>query len=320
MIPELAGLAAAAIALPYLLSLRRASPPAAIAVWLAALVLRAVAGMMIALLIATYLPTSEAFGVLTHWCWHTVLPFVATHLGFSGHALGHAAAVFPELLVVSSVLSAFVAVLGAARAVRRALRARALGAGPMGSVIVGGPTVVVAAAGLARPKVIVSAGALTLLDDAELAASLEHERGHIARRHRFILLLGETCRALGLLVPGGRAAVAELAFHVERDADAYALHRAHDRLALASAICKAATTSASGAALTGLSHDGSITGRVRLLMDGGSSGRRGPERARTLAAAVVACLALAVAVALPPVAAASMTASARPATAQTCPA
>ncbi len=34
--------------------------------------------------------------------------------------------------------------------------------------------------------------------------------------------------------------MSELAFHLERDADQWALSRRHDRLALASAICKAA--------------------------------------------------------------------------------
>jgi beta-lactamase regulating signal transducer with metallopeptidase domain len=90
--------------------------------------------------------------------------------------------------------------------------------------------------------VIVSAGALTQLDDEELAAGLEHERGHIARRHRYILVGAELCRAVAWLIPGSRRAVDQLAFHLERDADRWALRRRHDRLALASAICKAATT------------------------------------------------------------------------------
>ena len=49
----------------------------------------------------------------------------------------------------------------------------------------------VAAAGLRRPRVLVSAGALLALDDDELEASLEHERGHIARRHRYVLVVSE---------------------------------------------------------------------------------------------------------------------------------
>ena len=73
----------------------------------------------------------------------------------------------------------------------------------------------------------------------ELAAGLDHERGHIARRHRFVLLFAELCRAPARLVPGTRHAVREVRFHLERDADRWALARRHDPYALAGAICKA---------------------------------------------------------------------------------
>jgi hypothetical protein len=99
--------------------------------------------------------------------------------------------------------------------------------------------VMLAAAGLARPKVLVSAGALIVLDDEELAAGLDHEHGHIARRHRFLLVFAELCGGIGRAVPGRRRALRELAFHLERDADHWALRRRNDRYALASAICKA---------------------------------------------------------------------------------
>ncbi|MHB1568376.1 MAG: M56 family metallopeptidase [Solirubrobacteraceae bacterium] len=306
------------LALPHLLPLHRVKPTSAIALWLGALVLRAVSGIVIVILFILDFPASELFRLLTQWCWHAVLPFVRAHLGLSGHSLGDDATIIPAVAVTASTLSAGWALFAAARGVRVLLRRRTLGAGPMGSVIVGGPDVVVAAAGLARPKVIVSAGALTLLDDAELAASLEHERGHIARSHRFILACAAICRALGRLVPGGRIAVAELAFHVERDADAYALARAHDRTALASAIRKAAPLRSPTAALNHLADGRSVASRLRLLGD--SAPRR---RSRDLlvggAVTVMAALALWLAVTTPALATAGMrTLAAQPV--QKCPA
>lgn len=316
MIVALAGAVAMAIALPHLPGLRRVAPPVAIALWLGALGLRAATGIAVVVLVANYLPASGALAILTHWCWRTVVPLLSAHLGLSGNEVGHAAAILPAVLVTMSFLSSAWAVLRAAGAVRRVLRRRVLGAGPMGSLIVGGAGVRIAAAGLARPKVIVSAGALVHLDDAELAASLAHERGHIARRHRFALLWGQLCQALGRPLPGGGRALAELAFHVERDADAYAIAHAHDRGALAGAICKAASTDLSAGTWRTSGARRSVADRVRLLTDG-APGRRGPvERSLTFGAMAAACLILMLAAAVPGVAAtagaASRTAPAAP--------
>jgi hypothetical protein len=55
------------------------------------------------------------------------------------------------------------------------------------------------------------------------------------------MLLAVELRALGRPVPGGGRALRELAFHLERDADRWALRQEDDRAALASVICKAAT-------------------------------------------------------------------------------
>lgn len=161
-----------------------------------------------------------------------------------GHAIGGAAALTPAVLVAVSLLAALLGTMRAARAVAATLRRRSLGAGPQNSVIVGGPEVFVAAAGLVHPTIVVSAGAFAVLDEEELAAGLAHEHGHIARRHHLGLAYAECCRAVARVLPGTRRAVRELRFHLERDADEWALRRNHDPCALASAICKAATTGA----------------------------------------------------------------------------
>src|SRR5581483_10133298 len=62
-------------------------------------------------------------------------------------------------------------------------------------------------------------------------------------------------------------AAAWLDFHLERDADAYALRRTNDPLALASAICKAAQVPGHGPALAGLAGRGTSE-RLRLLISG----------------------------------------------------
>jgi len=229
-----------AIAIPHVMRLDQARPAVAASIWLAGLLLRAVAALFVAVFAIFYLPTSATFAALTHWCWHEVLPLATTHLALNGHDLGSVATLAPS---VALTLLAMWTVIGASRTARRvsrSVRRAAVGSGPQGSVIVGGPGVVLAAAGITQPRVLVSAGALTTLDEHELAAGLEHERAHIVRRHGYILLLAEFCRSIGRIVPGSRHAWRELCFHLERDADQWALARRHDPLDLASAICKAA--------------------------------------------------------------------------------
>lgn len=272
MILALTVIVAAAIMLPHLLRLERASPATAATLWAAALGLRALAGIFVALYVVLFAPATQVFDALTNWCWHAILPLVATHLGLSGHSLGDTVAIVPSILLGASAAWIAFGIWRASSAVRRLLRHNAIGAGPAGSVVIGGAHVVVAAAGLTRPRLVVSAGALTSLDDEELAASLDHEHGHILRRHRYVMLYAAACRALGRFLPGTSAAVQALQYQLERDADRWALRRAHNPFALASAICKAGLPPDSlGQALSSLSGgdavrrvDGLVTARTPL--------------------------------------------------------
>ena len=268
-------LVGAAITAPHLLSLERAHPATAAVIWLAAVCLRALVALFVVVFFVFYVPTTALFDAVTHWCWHTALPLVTSHLGLSGHSVGDVALLAPVLALAVSLISVSVGLWRATRAVSAWVRRTTIGPGPQESVIVGEHDIVVAAAGLRHPRVIVSAGALTSFDDDELGASLAHERGHIAHRHRFVLVIAEVSRSLARLLPGTRRAVAELIFHLERDADRWALERRHDPIALASAICKAAqpATGASGVLVT--LSGGAVTRRVRQLLDGpGVPGRR----------------------------------------------
>jgi Zn-dependent protease with chaperone function len=296
MTSALLATAVAMTVLPHALQLRRAWPFVAAALWLTSLLARAATVVLVSTWIVLLVPRSGAFLAATQWCWHAVVPYVAAHLQLTGHGVGDAALWLPLGAVGASVVVTLYAIVRACRAVRRYLRRFAMGPGPRGSVIVPGRDVVLAAAGIARPKVLVSAGALLQLDDEELAVGLEHERGHIARRHRWLLLTGTLARAVGRPIPRAKTALAELRFHLERDADRWALSRLDDRLALASVICKAAVTAIPSTAATPLGGS-DVVARVREL----TGDPTGPTRStwRTVRLAAVCAVAAAVAIASP---------------------
>lgn len=293
---------AAAIATPHCVALDRTRPALAATIWLSALALRALTAILVALYVFFFLRASEMFGWITHWCWHAVVPLFAAHLGLNGHDFGDAATFLPALLLSASLIGLLVAVWRTGRAVRLVLARAAVGRGPRNSVLIGGSDVVLAAAGLTRPRLVVSAGALVSLDDAELLAGLDHESAHIERGHRFLLLLAEVCGALARWLPGTRQAVSELRFHLERDADQWAIDRYNDPLALASAICKAAAAGrAHQSALVTLSGGG-VARRVKQLLE--PPPPAGAPRIITALATGMATLAIAVVAALPPATAA----------------
>jgi hypothetical protein len=274
----------ALLAAPHALRLDAAPPMATAVTWLAALALRATIGAVAAVLAVLVVPSTAGFHAATCWCWEAHAPVGPATTGVSGHVIGAAALAVPGLLIATSLAWTAVGVRRATRAVQRLVRS-GLAGGPDGSVIVRDGCVFIAAAGLRDPRVVVSAGALTELDDAELRAGLRHEQGHIRRRHRWLLLAGEVFRVLGRPFPGTDRAVRELTFHLERDADQYAVACAHDRLALAGAICKAAGAEPAPRA-TALADGGSARRVTQLLHP--PRCRPPAVRVRILAAGLVA--------------------------------
>ena len=289
---------------PHLLDLRRLAPVTAAVIWGSALTLRASLVAGAGAYMAVFLPPNELFGAVTHSCWHTILPLVSVHMGLSDHVVADVAIALPVLALVISLLLVGHGVIRAARAVSSLLRREALGPGPAGSVILGGREVVLAAAGVRRPRVVVSAGALTALDDDELAAGLEHERAHIDRHHRFVLVYAELCRAFARFLPGTSRAMNELRFHLERDADACALRRDHHPYALAGAICKAAGAAPPTGAVAYLGWRGGAGERLRQLLDA-PGGRGGAGAIAAVALAVLMATAAIGTIAVLPVAVAS---------------
>lgn len=252
-------------------------PTTGIVLWVVVLTLRAVMAISLAAIALLYLPATELFGLLTHWCLHAVVPFLTTHLGFDGHGLGDVAVLVPALVIALFTVTATFALSRAAFAARRLLRRGTLGAGPRGSLIVGGSEVMVAAAGLRSPRVVVSAGALVHLDDAELAAGLEHEWGHVRRRHGLVSAWAQLSAAVSRFLPGGGCALGMLRFHLERDADEYAIARTGDRLALASAIAKAANAhEAKPTPAITLLGGGVVRERLHVLLTEAPAGRLKP--------------------------------------------
>jgi Zn-dependent protease with chaperone function len=293
-------LAVAGIVLPHILRLGRVRPVTAATFWAAALTLRALTTFSAALYVLVVFPDTGAFKVLTHWCEHSVLPLVGMHVDLQGHTFGAVAVLVPVVAIAFALTRAAVRMTRVARSVERMLRSAALGTGPHASVIVGGPEVAVAAAGLWRPKIVVTAGALATLDDDELAAGMAHEKGHIARRHHLLLAYAEACRAVAAVLPGTRRAVSELRFQLERDADEWALRRAHDPSALASAICKAATMRTGNDPAVVSLGGGGLERRLDRLMDetpvAPCSVRR---RIVDSAAVLMVCITLSATVAIP---------------------
>jgi Zn-dependent protease with chaperone function len=115
-----------------------------------------------------------------------------------------------------------------------------------------------------RPRIVISAGAIDLLDEAELDAVLAHERGHAIERHGLVMLpLVCVSKALGF-VPYARLAPSSVAGLLEMAADDYAARR-EDPGALVSALVSMATAGAPPSCAFGL-HGGWISRRVERLL------------------------------------------------------
>lgn len=280
----LASALAAGITAPHLLALQRVPPMLTAVLWIFALALRAMVAIGAALFFFLYLPQTGLFTQIADWCWHEVLPVLATHLGLSGHPFAHAAVILPVLALAASLLWLTVGIARGWLSLHRQLR-DSPGHGPWGSTVVAEPRILVAVTALGRARILLSPAALGGLDRDELRASVAHERAHLRRRHRPLLLAGSVLAALGRVLPGTRRAERELIFHLERDADQGAVRETHDPLALASAICKAAGASPA-AGVVGLSGGGRVTRRLEVLVDGE------PPRSALLVRLVAALVAL----------------------------
>jgi Zn-dependent protease with chaperone function len=274
----------AALALPSALPLDRVNPAAAAAVWLAALGLRAVLVLGVALAALLLLPATPLFERVAE--------------GSSGEPVAHLAALAPPGLVALSLIVFLAGLVRGGLVLRRELSRRSLGRGPGGTLVIADRGLLVAVPGLGRRRVVLSDRALAELDAAELEACLAHEDGHLHRGHRALGLAGNLLAVLGRPVPGARAALRGLLLSLERHADEYAVARTGDPLALASAICKVGRGSARRRR-RGLAFglDGTRETRARLdgLLAGGRRRGSAGVEGMVLLAAVALCALLAAA-------------------------
>ncbi|MEU0151594.1 M56 family metallopeptidase [Micromonospora fulviviridis] len=152
-------------------------------------------GLPMALGLSAYeLPTGSALLTLADDLAHGTLPtgLGAPHLGLVGVGFGIGA-----VLLTTTVRS----IHGTVRAQRRhrellSLVARRDPTVP-GALVLDHPSAAAYCLPGVKPRVVVSAGTLSLLDRAELAAVLTHERAHAQERHDLVLLpFTALCRAL----------------------------------------------------------------------------------------------------------------------------
>ena len=85
-----------------------------------------------------------------------------------------------------------------------------------------------------RPRIVISSGTLRLLDQAQLAAVIEHERGHEQERHGRVMLPMTSLTEPFRWIPYARLAPRAVAGLLEMAADDHARARRHAPSALAS--------------------------------------------------------------------------------------
>lgn len=148
----------------------------------------------------------------------------------------------------------------ALEAALRPLAARPGGPPPVAFLDRAGPSLF--CAGVRRPLIYVSRGALALLDPEELRAALAHEAAHLERRdpERSWVMMG--LRLLMCLNPTFQVQARVLARDAERRADERGAELGGDRLALASGLIKLHRASGAGGRRT-LLFAGALDGPLR---------------------------------------------------------
>lgn len=259
------GLSALAIAAgARLLPLDRLPASTSIAIWLCTLFVGAATTVAAAVFAVVYVPSTDLYANIAGLCLHTALPIVSSHLMLSGHAALHLALIFPFVALLLSTLWLFSRITSGWWVLRSRLReAQTM---KEGCLVIQDDAIVVGVTPVGRGRIVVSDTTLRTMDQQELHASLSHEMGHLRRGHRPIVFISKTLAAVSFPFPGSRQARNCLLMALERDADEYAVQRTRNPLALASAICKAA----SGSQLTGeLGLGGGAVSRRLDYLDGG---------------------------------------------------
>jgi Zn-dependent protease with chaperone function len=185
--------------------------------------------------------------------------------------LALAAGVVLLLLLCWILVAAFAGVLRARRRQRMLLSLLAHGDPKVpGALVVDHPAATAYCVPGLRSRIVISAGALALLDQAELAAVLAHERAHLRERHDLVLLPFTALLRAFRWSAVAREAQAAVALLVEMHADDRALrHRPARELATALLRVGAAGgvhAPAGALAAAAFGADGQVAARVSRLL------------------------------------------------------
>ncbi len=116
-----------------------------------------------------------------------------------------------------------------------------------------------------RPRIVISAGTLALLDDREVSAVVAHERGHASERHGLVMMPMVGIRSVFGFIPYATLAPAAVASLLEMAADDFSTRR-HDRESLVSALVSMATAGTTPSCTFAANGDG-VAGRVERLVN-----------------------------------------------------
>jgi Zn-dependent protease with chaperone function len=177
------------------------------------------------------------------------------------------------LVLTGALVAATAAVLRARRRQRVLLTLLAHGDPKVpGALVVDHPAAAAYCVPGLRSAIVISAGTLALLDQAELAAVLAHERAHLRERHDLVLLPFTALLRAFRWSAMARTAHAAVAMLVEMLADDRALrHRPVAARELATALIRIGAAGAAQAPLGGMAAayrgaDGQVAARVSRLL------------------------------------------------------
>jgi beta-lactamase regulating signal transducer with metallopeptidase domain len=117
------------------------------------------------------------------------------------------------------------------------------------------------------PAIVLTTGALAVLDPEQLTAVLAHERAHLAGRHHLLLAVTRSLAAVAPAVPLFARGTGQVATLAEMRADDVAARRDARRTLLAALLTMGAGAAVVQAPAAWLAATGGVAARVRRLAD-----------------------------------------------------